>query len=155
LASDADRRITLDELRELADFMRENELTELAIEESKDTRSVRLRRGEAFIPQAAVSPSGQLSQATTPVDADSAEDEPLELVRSPMVGTFYRGARPGEPPFVEVGDRVRDGDVLCIVEAMKLMNHIEAEFDAEIVEILADNATPIEFGEPLFRVRRV
>jgi acetyl-CoA carboxylase biotin carboxyl carrier protein len=72
---------------------------------------------------------------------------------SPIVGTFYRQPSPGASSFVEVGDRVRKGQVLCIVEAMKLMNEIESEIDAEVVEILVANGQPVEFGEVLFRLR--
>ena len=74
-------------------------------------------------------------------------------LRSPIVGTFYRSASPDTPPFVEVGSRVRKGQVLCIVEAMKLMNEIESEIDAEVVEIRVANGQPVEYGEVLFRLR--
>jgi acetyl-CoA carboxylase biotin carboxyl carrier protein len=72
---------------------------------------------------------------------------------SPIVGTFYRQPSPSAPPFVEPGSKVRKGQVLCIIEAMKLMNEIEAEMDAEVVEILVANGQPVEFGEVLFRLR--
>ena len=75
-------------------------------------------------------------------------------ITSPMVGTFYRAAAPGESPFVEVGNNVRVGQTICILEAMKLMNEIESEFDAEIVEILVENGTPVEFGQVLMRVKQ-
>ena len=74
-------------------------------------------------------------------------------VSSPMVGTFYRRPRPDADAFVEVGDRVRKGQVLCIIEAMKLMNNIEAEAAGEVVEILPEDASPVQFGDPLFLVR--
>ena len=75
-------------------------------------------------------------------------------ITSPMVGTFYRAAAPGEEPFVEVGNNVQVGQTICILEAMKLMNEIESEFDAEIVEILVENGTPVEFGQVLMRVKQ-
>ena len=78
----------------------------------------------------------------------------LTEITSPMVGTFYRAAAPGEAPFVEVGNNVKVGQTICILEAMKLMNEIESEFDAEIVEILVDNGTPVEFGQVLMRVKQ-
>jgi acetyl-CoA carboxylase biotin carboxyl carrier protein len=78
-----------------------------------------------------------------------------EVIRSPLVGTFYRAAAPDAPPFVEKGDRVAKGKPLCILEAMKLMNEFQAEFDLEIVAILTDNGKMVEFGAPLFEVRRV
>jgi len=78
-----------------------------------------------------------------------------EVIRSPLVGTFYRAAAPDAPPFVEKGDTVEKGKPLCILEAMKLMNEFQAEFDLEIVAILAENGKMVEFGGPLFEVRRV
>ena len=82
-----------------------------------------------------------------PVDPD------LQEITSPMVGTFYRAPAPDEPTFVEIGDRIQSGQTVCIIEAMKLMNELEAEVSGEIVEILVDNAQPVEFGQPLMRVR--
>jgi acetyl-CoA carboxylase biotin carboxyl carrier protein len=78
----------------------------------------------------------------------------LTEITSPMVGTFYRAAAPGEDPFVEVGSVVKVGQTICILEAMKLMNEIESEFNAEIVEILVENGTPVEFGQVLMRVKQ-
>ena len=78
----------------------------------------------------------------------------LTEITSPMVGTFYRAAAPGEEPFVEVGNIVKVGQTICILEAMKLMNEIESEFNAEIVEILVENGTPVEFGQVLMRVKQ-
>jgi acetyl-CoA carboxylase biotin carboxyl carrier protein len=88
-------------------------------------------------------------------------DQPLrtapdtEVIRSPLVGTFYRAAAPDAPPFVDKGDTIQKGKPLCILEAMKLMNEFQAEFDLEVVAILAENGTMVEFGAPLFEVRRV
>jgi acetyl-CoA carboxylase biotin carboxyl carrier protein len=78
----------------------------------------------------------------------------LTDITSPMVGTFYRASAPGEDPFVEVGNNIKVGQTICILEAMKLMNEIESEFDAEIVEILVENGTPVEFGQVLMRVKQ-
>ena len=78
----------------------------------------------------------------------------LTEITAPMVGTFYRAAAPGEDPFVEVGSNVKVGQTICILEAMKLMNEIESEFNAEIVEILVENGTPVEFGQVLMRVKQ-
>jgi acetyl-CoA carboxylase biotin carboxyl carrier protein len=84
-----------------------------------------------------------------------ADDLDLELavVKSPIVGTFYRSAEPGAPPFVEVGQRVKKDQVLCIIEAMKLMNEITSEYDGEIVAAYVDNGTPVQYGERLFAIR--
>lgn len=87
-----------------------------------------------------------------PAEARSGEDG-LTLVRSPIVGTFYAAASPGTPDFVRAGDRVAAGQVLCIVEAMKLMNEIEAEIAGQIVERLVQNGQPVEYGQPLFSMR--
>ena len=92
-------------------------------------------------------------------DSDSSQVPPpgrsdLIEVTSPMVGTFYRAAAPGEEPFVEIGNNVKVGQTICILEAMKLMNEIESEFNAEIVEILVENGTPVEFGQVLMRVKQ-
>jgi acetyl-CoA carboxylase biotin carboxyl carrier protein len=94
--------------------------------------------------------------AAAPAEAPAAPAETgLVDLRSPIVGTFYRSASPEAPAFVEVGSRVRKGQVLCIVEAMKLMNEIESEIDAEVVEIRVANGQPVEYGEVLFRLRPV
>ena len=89
---------------------------------------------------------------TPPVAPPGRSD--LTDITSPMVGTFYRAAAPGEEPFVEVGNNVKVGQTICILEAMKLMNEIESEFNAEIVEILVENGTPVEFGQVLMRVKQ-
>ncbi|BAY26575.1 acetyl-CoA carboxylase biotin carboxyl carrier protein [Calothrix sp. NIES-2100] len=82
----------------------------------------------------------------------SAIDKRLVEVSSPMVGTFYRAPAPGEAPFVEVGDRIRSGQAVCIIEAMKLMNEIEAEVSGQVMEILVQNGEPVEYGQPLMRI---
>ncbi|MCC5638624.1 acetyl-CoA carboxylase biotin carboxyl carrier protein [Nostoc sp. CHAB 5844] len=86
------------------------------------------------------------------VNAPSTIDKRLVEVASPMVGTFYRAPAPGETPFVEVGDRVRQGQTVCIIEAMKLMNEIEAEVSGQVMEILLQNGEPVEYGQPLMRI---
>jgi len=86
------------------------------------------------------------------VNAPSTIDQRLVEVSSPMVGTFYRAPAPGEAPFVEVGDRVRQGQTVCIIEAMKLMNEIEAEVSGQVMEILVQNGEPVEYGQPLMRI---
>lgn len=97
--------------------------------------------GAAAAKSSSAEPSGRASDA--------------DLIRAPIVGTFYRSPAPDAPPFVEKGDRVKKGQTLCILEAMKLMNEFQAEFDLEIVGILADNGKMVEFGTPLFEVRPV
>ena len=94
-----------------------------------------------------------VSEPETPQVAPPGRSDLTEIT-SPMVGTFYRAAAPGEEPFVEVGNNVKVGQTICILEAMKLMNEIESEFNAEIVEILVENGTPVEFGQVLMRVKQ-
>ena len=93
------------------------------------------------------------NEPETPQVAPPGRSDLTEII-SPMVGTFYRAAAPGEEPFVEVGNNVKVGQTICILEAMKLMNEIESEFNAEIVEILVENGTPVEFGQVLMRVKQ-
>ena len=95
-----------------------------------------------------LSSNSETSQIAPPGRSD------LTDVTSPMVGTFYRAAAPGEDPFVDLGSKVNIGQTICILEAMKLMNEIESEFNAEIVEILVENGTPVEFGQVLMRVKQ-
>ena len=102
-------------------------------------------------PVAAAVPAAPASPAA-PVPGDAAGSGLVEMT-SPIVGTFYRQPSPSAPPFVEPGSKIRKGQVLCIIEAMKLMNEIEAEMDAEVVEILVANGQPVEFGEVLFHLR--
>lgn len=89
-----------------------------------------------------------------PATAPAAVASDLYEITSPMVGTFYRSPAPDEPPFVDAGDRIKPGQTVCIIEAMKLMNELEAEVSGEIVEVLVQNAEPVEFGQPLMRVKQ-
>ena len=105
------------------------------------------------IPQKSINDNVPIvNEPDTPQVAPPGRLDLIEIT-SPMVGTFYRAAAPGEEPFVEVGSNIRVGQTICILEAMKLMNEIESEFDAEIVEFLVENGTPVEFGQVLMRVK--
>ena len=95
-----------------------------------------------------IATTSEVSQISPPGRSDLTE------ITSPMVGTFYRASAPGEEPFVELGSKITIGQTICILEAMKLMNEIESEFNAEIVEILVENGTPVEFGQVLMRVKQ-
>lgn len=106
----------------------------------------------APVPLAEVPPAIAAPPAAAPVPPPTVESDLLEIT-SPMVGTFYRSPAPDEPPFVGIGDRIQTGQTVCIIEAMKLMNELEAEVSGEVVEILVENAQPVEFGQPLIRVR--
>jgi acetyl-CoA carboxylase biotin carboxyl carrier protein len=90
---------------------------------------------------------------TGPSAGDLADEIELAVVKSPIVGTFYRSSEPGSPAFVEIGSSVKKGDVLCIIEAMKLMNEIDSEYDGEVVNIYVENGQPVQYGERLFAMR--
>ncbi|MEC4806543.1 MAG: acetyl-CoA carboxylase biotin carboxyl carrier protein [Jaaginema sp. PMC 1079.18] len=104
-------------------------------------------------PTALTTPSPASAPPTDVVAAPPATDDKTTEITSPMVGTFYRAPSPDEAPFVDVGDRVQTGQTVCIIEAMKLMNEIEAEVSGQVLEILVDNGQPVEYGQPLMRVR--
>jgi acetyl-CoA carboxylase biotin carboxyl carrier protein len=97
--------------------------------------------------------SREEAEPTPETDGSAERNGSLHVVSSPVVGTFYRAPAPGEEPYVEVGDRVREGQTLCIVEAMKLMNEIPADVSGEVVEVLVENARGVEYDQPLFRIR--
>jgi acetyl-CoA carboxylase biotin carboxyl carrier protein len=104
-------------------------------------------------PVAAAAPAKPLDSASPPPPAAISTRNDLLEITAPMVGTFYRAPAPGEPSFVEVGTRINVGQAVCILEAMKLMNELESEVAGEVVEILVDNGTPVEFGQVLMRVK--
>jgi acetyl-CoA carboxylase biotin carboxyl carrier protein len=141
------------ELYELIERFEKSGLSELVYK--RDGDEVSLKKG---VPAAAFQPAQALPPPTAqprPAAPDPAPGNPgTELICSPLVGTFYRSPAPDAPPFVEKGDTVRKGGPLCILEAMKLMNELQAEFDMEIVAILQENGKMAEFGAPLFEVRR-
>jgi acetyl-CoA carboxylase biotin carboxyl carrier protein len=101
----------------------------------------------------AAAPTAAAAPAVPPAEPPAATEEALHIIKSPIVGTFYAGPQPGAPPFVQVGDRVRPGQVLCIIEAMKLMNEIESDIAGEVVRIFVEDGQPVEYGEPLFALR--
>ncbi len=108
---------------------------------------------QAYAPVAAA-PAAVAVQEAVPAAVDKKDDDTgLEIVKSPIVGTFYSSSSPEAPAFVQVGTKVKKGDVLCIIEAMKLMNEIEAEVDGEVVEVLVGNEDPVEYGQPLFKIK--
>lgn len=132
-------------------LMREHGLAELELE-SEDLRICARKEGVPAPPveARAAAPSEAAAGATDPATAGR---EPIAtVVEAPVVGTFYRAGAPDAAPFVEVGDRVEPGDVLCVIEAMKLMNDIKAEFAGEVVEVLAENGQAVEYGQPLITI---
>ena len=115
----------------------------------------KMREREVEIPGA---PFGKLSpraniENENKKDESTSEDDELITIKSPIIGTFYRKSAPDKPPFVEVGDTIKEGDVLCVIEAMKLFNEIESELGGTIVKILIDDASPVEFDQPLFLIK--
>ena len=145
-------KLDLDQLRELIRLLDESGLTEIEIEHDDDR--IRVRRDPALAPSALVGPSWTPgTQASVQPSAEAArEQEDGAYVTSPFVGTFYRAPSPQSDPFVDVGDTISPGQVLCIVEAMKLMNEIEAEVAGTIAEVLMEDGKPVEYGDRLFRI---
>jgi acetyl-CoA carboxylase biotin carboxyl carrier protein len=157
----------LDQLRELIAILNQTDISELTLESGDLRLNIRKSETKSAIVESTVpivttpQPISATVAAVPPASvATPSVSSPLEAsparklidITSPMVGTFYSAPAPDEPPFVEVGDRVSKGQTVCIIEAMKLMNEIEAETSGRIVEILVDNAQPIEYGQLLMRV---
>ena len=148
-----------EQLHRLLEALGDSDIQEFRLE--GDDFRLEIRRnlpGQAVVapvvaaPVAAAAPMKPLDSASPPPAATSTRSDLLEIT-APMVGTFYRAPAPGEPSFVEVGTRINVGQAVCILEAMKLMNELESEVGGEVVEILVDNGTPVEFGQVLMRVK--
>jgi acetyl-CoA carboxylase biotin carboxyl carrier protein len=154
----------LDEIRKILDLMRDNDLAEFELEQEGVRVRLRKHTGPQWVapapsmpvasvvapaasaaPPAAAAPSSPLTAASEDVD--------LAIIKSPIVGTFYRSAEPGARPFADVGQMVKRGEVLCIIEAMKLMNEINAECDGEVVKVYVENGQAVHYGERLFAIR--
>ena len=164
--------VNMDELRELIALLRENGLAEFELE--REGFRVRLRRdSSAFAPAADESGVAVASSvvpktvapatpqpAPVPIhpgahaETAASEDQDLYIIPSPIVGTFYRSASPTTEPFVKIGGNVEPETVVCIIEAMKLMNEIQAETSGEVVKIYVENGQPVEYGQPLFGIRK-
>jgi acetyl-CoA carboxylase biotin carboxyl carrier protein len=161
-------RMTFDEIKQLLEIVREHELWEFELE--REDFKIRIRRGgipaitvpgisgsepvvaTGFPVQASASAAAAPSPSPT-ASAEPDSEVELAVVKSPIVGTFYRAAEPDAPPFVQVGDIVRKNQVLCIIEAMKLMNEITSEYEGEIVKIYVENGQAVQYGERLFAIR--
>ncbi len=142
--------MNLKELESLIELFNSHNLTSLEVEEKEKKIKIK-REVVTAAPAAAAFAAPAVSTETAP--AAEKKDKKTVTVTSPIVGTFYRTPAPDAPPYVEVGDKVKKGDVLCTIEAMKIMNQLEAEFDCEIVKIYPDQATMIEVTSPLFEVK--
>ncbi len=135
----------LDEIKALIDLLQDTDVTELSIE--REGSKIRIKR-EKYLAAAEMVPA--VPNPAAPEQA--ADDQTLATINSPIVGIFHRAPSPESPPFVEVGSTVRKGQVLCIVEAMKLMNEIESDTHGTVSKILVENSHPVEYGEPLFLI---
>jgi acetyl-CoA carboxylase biotin carboxyl carrier protein len=152
-----------DEIKQILDMMREHELVEFELE--RDNVKLRLRKNQSgqwtaapMAPpvQYAPPPTGQAPAAAggaAPALTPAADEVDFAVVKSPIVGTFYRASEPGAKPYAEVGETVRKGQVLCIIEAMKLMNEINADIDGEVVKCYVENGQAVQYGERLFAIR--
>jgi acetyl-CoA carboxylase biotin carboxyl carrier protein len=164
----------LNQIKQILDLVREHEISEFEIEHDGLRLKVRKEVNGAHVvtvpapllpsvvaPAAAAAGSAAPAAAASapatsqPAAPDGAGDAEIELavVKSPIVGTFYRSAEPGSPPFVDLGSMVKKGQVLCIIEAMKLMNEIDSEYDGEVVNVYVENGQPVQYGERLFAIR--
>ena len=159
--------VNMDELRELIGLLTDNGLAELELE--REGFRVRLKRegvlgaaGEVLVPVAASArplPQAAPAAALTPphpgaqAETAASEDQGLHIIPSPIVGTFYRSPSPTAEPFVKIGSNVEAETIVCIIEAMKLMNEIQAEISGEVVKIYVENGQPVEYGQPLFGLK--
>ncbi len=148
--------MNIKEIKEMINLMNENELVELEVE--KDGMRIRLKKtitdsagfnGPVVIERQKMPESTHPREDNTSAITDKPQIKTVE-VKAPMVGTFYRAPSPEAPPYIEVGQVLESGQVVCIIEAMKLMNEIKSEIRGKVVEILVDNAEPVEFGQPMF-----
>jgi acetyl-CoA carboxylase biotin carboxyl carrier protein len=160
--TEPDDSMNVDAIKQILDLVREHELTEFELEQGGVKLRVR-KQGAAppasapapqMVPMPAPPPIAAVPAALAAVPAAPAEEVlELSVITSPIVGTFYRSPDPSSPVFVEVGQRVKKGQTLCIIEAMKLMNEIESEYEGEIVKVYVENGQPVQYGERLFAVK--
>ena len=146
--------MTIEEIREFIKVATETGIAELEVQRGEDrVRIVRSPSGSSMQHATVPAVTSSMAASTPHSEAPAASDPSLVAVKSPIVGTFYEAASPGVPAFVRVGDTVQVGQVLCIIESMKLMNEIESEVAGVIVSKLVANAQPVEYGEALFAIR--
>ncbi len=150
----------LRKLKSIIDLMKEGGVSEIELTEGEDrvriVNSFDNRQGPSTANETVIAVNTAQENGQTNAEKQNAAVpvEKPETINAPMVGTFYRAPSPGAKPFVSVGQTVRAGETVCIIEAMKLLNEIEAEFDGTIVKVLVENGDPVEFGQPLFEIRR-
>ena len=142
----------LRKIKKLIEMLQESDLNEIEVKEGEESVRINRKKGDVQIPQQTVAPRVQSKEIVENVDEP---EENLSFIQSPMVGTFYRSPAPGKPPFVEIGQRVKKGDTVCIIEAMKMMNQVKSEFDGKIVDIKVENGQPVEFNESLVSIETI
>jgi len=144
------------QIKELIDLMQGTQVSELEVERGgvriKIRKDQMMPEGRHLVPQIQIPLPQDAQMKSSPLEGGPKADDDYSYIRSPIVGTFYRAPSPEAEPYVEVGEVVKKGQILCVVEAMKLMNEIESEVDGKIVEILVENARPVEYGESLFKI---
>ena len=148
----ADKKSNLKLIEQICDIMDKRNLAEVEVTEGQV--SVKVRRANTDVSPMVTLATTIPEQQTIGVGETSESIPQGELIRSPMPGMFYRASSPDEPPFVQAGDSVSKNDTICLIEAMKIFNEVQAEFGCDIIEILVENATAVEFDQPLFRIRR-
>lgn len=158
----ANNSMDLKDIESLIKFVQNSGVAEVSLEQKEFKITIKTTHGgvaqqQSFthVPAMHFAPSPQQQQAVAAPPAEIAkpsEDSKYITIKSPMIGTFYRSSTPDKPVFVNVGDEIKGGQVLCIIEAMKLFNEIESEVSGKIVKVLVDNATPVEYDQPLFLV---
>ncbi len=158
--------MNIKEIRELLELMAEHHVSEIEIE--KENAKIKLRKlpdgritmdqghpmGAVLTPMPAVLPATAVPQAVAAQPVAPVSEEGIIVVKSPMVGTFYAAPAPDQPPYVTVNQAIKEGDVLCIIEAMKLMNEIKAEVGGTLVEILVQNGQTVEYDQPIMKIRK-
>lgn len=144
----------VEKIRAIIEALERTDITKFEYQDDDERLVIRRGRGAvtATVTPIAAAPAPVAAAAPAPAAKAEAEQKPGHIVTSPFVGTFYRAPSPESPPYVDVGQMVQKGQTLCIVEAMKLMNEIEAEVSGRIAEIFVENGEPVEFGQPLFRI---
>ena len=148
----AEKKSGLTLIEQICDIMDKRDLAEVELTEGQV--SVRVRRANADVSPVVTMATTTPEQQVVGVVDTSESILRGELIRSPMPGMFYRASSPDEPPFVQVGDSVSKNDTICLIEAMKIFNEVQSESDCDIIEILVENATAVEFDQPLFRIKR-
>ena len=156
----------LKQIKQIIDLMKRSELTEFAVEE--EGFKLKIRRGATGLPIVSTSPgsnpplayaepasaSAPAPAAAPATPAPAGDEAGVTYVKSPMVGTFYRAASPESKPFADVGTKVVENSVICIIEAMKIMNEIQAETKGAVLEVLVENGQPVEYGQKLFKIKQ-